>query len=279
MSLGLDLSASEAKLARARVHLDALKREIQLVLKQSHPYTSSIVKIDPDSEWYSVRFMSHDMTEPGLGVIFGDVVHNLRCALDYIVTQLVEKSKTPLTGNHEFPIFTDQQRYTKQVGTAMAAEKGGKLGGVIYGLQEIWDLQPFHRKPNPAIESFSGGDIAEAHVLFHIKRFSNADKHRLFAKPLPLIDRGGQLMFYHDAAVLEYETPKLPDWEANIEFEIARVRLAKPTNVRLDANIALRVCFGTSAFAQHTSGHGIDTGVLDEACKHVAMITDLFKAL
>ena len=78
MTLGLDLSPSEAKLERAI----------------------------PQPE------------EPRFGIIVGDIMHNLRSALDYIVTALVNQSRTRLTTSHQFPIYLDSTKFARTVGVA-----------------------------------------------------------------------------------------------------------------------------------------------------------------
>jgi hypothetical protein len=92
MPLGLDLSASDAKVARAHVHLKTLQREIPLAVAQRKPYTLRSSGIDPKDGWCTLFLTSNNATEYGLGVIVGELVHNLRCALDYIIPELGEAS-------------------------------------------------------------------------------------------------------------------------------------------------------------------------------------------
>src|SRR5579872_1117311 len=148
MPLGLDLSQSDAKIARARVHLESLKGEIAAFIVQRKPYSRYLGEIDPETGWCSIFIKkTADIPEHTLGIIVGDVVHNLRSALDYIVVGLVAKSPpTRLAGKHQFPIYSDRQKYLVGVGTDTTALPGGALGGIVHGLKEIWDVQPFHRK-------------------------------------------------------------------------------------------------------------------------------------
>ena len=143
MPLGLDLSASDAKVTRARVHLETLQREIPAAIARRKPYTPRLSEIDPDSGWCTLFLTSNNAPEYGLGVIVGELVHNLRCALDYIIPELVSASGATLGTKHQFPIFTCLNLYNKNVGTAALPNAKGHLRRIKYGLQEIFDLQPF----------------------------------------------------------------------------------------------------------------------------------------
>src|SRR5665213_3938452 len=122
VSLGLDLSQSRAKVARAREHSEALEAEAHRVTTERNPYSAWVGKIDPDTGWCSV-FLKHNEFPPEyrLGIIVGDLMHNLRSALDYIVAALVEKSPGVDLTRQQFPIFLDKTEYEKQVGTRTAA--------------------------------------------------------------------------------------------------------------------------------------------------------------
>src|SRR5437899_1751727 len=157
MSLGLDLSPSIAKLARARIHLDALKREIPVVISQRPPYSLRFSEVDPESGWTSIFLTPGDFTEFGLGVLVGDLVYNLRCALDYIISALVEASGGTVGVKHQFPIYTSAALYAEQVVSGSTTNAKGPLAGIVHGLVEIERLQPYKRKPDP-----------EADPLFHI---------------------------------------------------------------------------------------------------------------
>ncbi len=91
-NLHLDLSSSRAKLARASEHLDVFEREGAAALKERNPCSFHVGDINRDTGWVSIYLEVRELREPHLGVILGDVMHNLRCALDYIVTALVDKA-------------------------------------------------------------------------------------------------------------------------------------------------------------------------------------------
>jgi len=265
MPLGLNLSASDAKVARAYVHLKTLQREIPLAVAQRKPYVPRFSEVDPDSGWCSVFLTSNNAPEHGLSVIVGELVHNLRCALNYIVPELVSASGAILKKKHQFPIFTSLNDYAKWVGTAALSVAGGPLGGITHGLKEIFDLQPFQQ---------SG---PEGHRLALVHQFSNADKHRIIPEVFPQLAAVSTLF---EQEVLEHsQSPSLPDWKPNIEYPIARFRFAKPYPTKLSLELSVEIFFGTRPFGQNLKGSRIDINVLREMCENVAKIVDQFKKL
>lgn len=238
MTAQLDLGPSYAKLARAREHLDALKRETTGDISDESPYTVRFSEVDPQTGWCSVSLVPDKLQKPRLGVIFGDVIHNLRCALDYVVTALVDASQTQLATRHQFPIYIDAAMYKTQVGTADCACPKGPLRGITHGLHLIEQWQPYHTKPNPRTD-----------FLWGIHRFSNADKHR---QPLAFAPRPvGQIEIAFNGIVVEDEPgPDMPDWTPDQDIHLKRIRFNPPhaENLRVQSPISLDVCFETPAF-------------------------------
>jgi hypothetical protein len=137
------------------------------VIRNHKPVTIRITEIDPNTGWCDVFGRAEEIEEPKLSVIAGDYIHNLRSALDYVVTALAYASNAKLRESHQFPIFTSRSAYTVTVGTPAKAKRGGPLHGVIHGLDLVAEVQPYHQQPD-----------AQLHPLALINRFSNTDKHR-----------------------------------------------------------------------------------------------------
>jgi hypothetical protein len=270
VSLGLNLSESRAKLARARVHLESAKAEFQRISAERHPYLLRITEINPDG-WCSVIATPTGFPQERVGVVAGDIVHNLRSALDYIVTALVDRSAATLMSKHEFPIFLDAKAYVKNVGDPMKALPGGKLGGIVYGLQEIWRLQPFNEKPDPA-------DSA----LLRLQWLSNADKHRRVIESEPYISGDSVVSLVHTGTLLEQIKIPIADSEYR-EYEVYRLKFAlpAPTQVKIDnqENLRTRIRLVAKPFGRFMPRFPVTSGVMENLCDHVAMIVDLFKKL
>jgi hypothetical protein len=269
MPLSLNLSASDAKVARARVHLETLQQEIPVAIARRKPYTPRLSGINPNSGWCTLFLSSTNGPEHGLAVIVGELVHDLRCAVDYIIPELVRVSGATLGTQHQFPIYTSQVHYGEKVGTAAIANPRGPLGEINHGLKEIFDLQPFHKQPDP-----------EGHRLALVQQFSNADKHRIISAVAP-VPQAFSGMIEEGEVLEEWKSPKLPEWKPNVEYEIARLRFAKPypPTLTLNATVSVEIFFETPPFGRNVSGSRIDIGVLQEMCEDVAGIVDRFKKL
>jgi hypothetical protein len=265
----LDLSSAEAKIARAMDHRRALERQLKIEVEEDGPYASRFSEVDPQTGWCDVFLVPQNIRKPRLGVIFGDVVHNLRCALDYIVTELAEASNTPLTNKHQFPIYRDKKVYKTSVGTVSASISSGPLKGIKHGLGLIEQLQPYHLKPNPRQDP-----------LWHIHRFSNADKHRQVAAMLPIPEPGQVDIKFNGTLVEKDELERIDGWDPTREVKIARLRFDPPIarNLRTEGKIAMNVWFHTGPFRREPA-HGIDLGVLRKTCDHVALVVEQFKTL
>ena len=74
--LALDLRSAQAKLARAREHLDALQRETVAGVKQESPYAIRPSEVDPQTGWCSISLVPQKVEKPRLGAILGDLIHN-----------------------------------------------------------------------------------------------------------------------------------------------------------------------------------------------------------
>jgi hypothetical protein len=268
MPLGLDLSASDAKIARAYVHFKTLQQEIPVAVAHRKPYKLRSSGID-NSGWCTLFLTSTNTLEHDLGVIVGELVHNLRCALDYIIPELVKASSIALEKKHQFPIATDLNHYTKWVGSTTLAVAGGPLGGIIHGLKEIFDSQPFHKQPVP-----------EGHRLALVQQFSNADKHRIISDTAP-IPKAISAMIEEGNLLEEVKTPNLPEWKPNIEYEVARLRFDKPYPPKLtvETKVSVDILFATIPFGHNVKGSMIDINVLREMCEDVGKIVKQFKKL
>ncbi len=271
----LDLTSSKAKLARAREHLEALQREVAVVLYEDPPYAVRFSEIDPQSGWCSIDIVPRDAGKERftrLGIIFGDVIHNLRCALDYVVVALVESSAAQLTTKHQFPVFDNAQSYRATVGPPHALNKNGLLGGVQHGADLVERLQPYKREGDP-----------DADPLWHIHRFSNADKHCQIAATLPLLGAGSIRIAHGSTIIGRWQPDTLPPWAAEQQYEVGRLQFASPyplaSELGVEDKIAVDVAFGTAPIGKEELGPAITLPVLGECCDHVATVLDRFGRL
>ncbi len=271
MALSLDLAGPEEKLTRAFTHLESLNEEVAKMASERPPYGIRISEIEPDTGWCWLYLTPQSFNEPTLGVILGDLIHNLRCTLDYIVTSLVAKCGAILKPKHQFPIFASADDYRRSVGDATHAKPDGMLGGITHGLGLFWDLQPFNASPDP-----------EENLLFFVNRFSNADKHRITASFAPIPNHLHFDFDYSGTITEQVVFEKMEgEWQPNVEYKVAGFRFAEPyaSQPYGDARITLNIMFRTPPFGRYKRGHGIESAVVGEMCGHVWSVLEQFRAL
>jgi hypothetical protein len=226
--LNLDLSGSRQKLARAVKHTETLNREIPASIEQRDPYS---IHCDFDEQTGVLRVLLRPQAaDLRFSVILGELVHDLRSALDHIVATLVLASNATLTKKHQFPIESDETRFDRLCGTASSPL--GQLKGIKYGFSDIRDVQPFHLKPDP--------DHAGLALL---NRLSNSDKHRTV---LPFADfpesHSLRLEVTGNCDIIEQgEPPGGLVWNPDGDTEMHRFRFAPPFPTEFDPKADMRL--------------------------------------
>lgn len=160
------LAGPRLKWDRAQAQVNALEAEIREFLQSvDKPYKFTL---DRNTETGEDRIVINIVRQspPMWSVQIGEIIHNLRSALDHMVYEIAAthgKGKVP-TGT-EFPIFIDEVRFH-------STERGGglyKIRGLPLNAQtSIEEIQPFQRKQAPTL-----------HQLWALQELSNWDKHRL----------------------------------------------------------------------------------------------------
>jgi hypothetical protein len=147
------------KLGRAHDQLQGLSSEIDAFFKLN-PYVIEY-QINPDTlDIFGILRVRHN--PPAIwSVVIGEVVHNLRSALDHLVWQLVikETSTVPTTNKTQFPIFETLAGYQSRGEPVFLQGVGGTAKAIIKS------AQPFE----------TGGQKSP---LWHLHELSNWDKHR-----------------------------------------------------------------------------------------------------
>ena len=270
MVLNLDLSASRAKVARAKENYKLLDDEIRTAWKKDGPYDIRFSDVDKETGWCDVTLVPKPQ-DPRFGVLAGDVVHELRSALNYVITALVDASEVELTTNHIYPIFIDRAIYADRVGSNVAAKDGGPLHKVIYGLGLIEQTQPYHREPDP-----------RADPLWLVHRFDNADKHRQIAGLLSIpADRAGLTLHFKGHVVETQIIPSVEiNWALDAEVVIHRMRFDPPvaTDFRAEGPIKIIVGFTVPPFGNEPI-HSVYREGLDAACDYVETLLEQFATL
>src|SRR5574341_846522 len=162
------LEGPEAKLSRALEHLDTLSEEVAVFLG-SKPYRA-VYKFDIDKRDHVWRLQVHHSAPMRLGILAGDVIHNLRSSLDHLAWQLALKTTCTPYRRTGFPIYREPGP--------------GRQCFDPDGLAQIKDL------PGEAKEIIESVQPYDHHLAWHfdlwvLHQLSNLDKHRLVLNPIP----------------------------------------------------------------------------------------------
>ncbi len=150
------LEGSRLKVERAKEHFRYLQAQIVTFLAQN-PYG---IVIDQDKKTGEAIWYARVSQEPPgqWAAIVGDIVHNLRAALDHIVFQLIGD---PQNEYSEFPSSWKAEHYE--------SSGRGKIKGVPVAAETIIQtVQPYQR-----------GDAYHAHPLYLLNELARRDRHRL----------------------------------------------------------------------------------------------------
>lgn len=189
LDMGRLLSSTEAKIARAKKHLAELEVEVA-AFHGRNPYRIETDRnSEPGHELYRFRFVEAIPRE--WGTVIGDVIHNLRGALDNLATSLAvhngTTSQTKLKDTY-FPIGATKQVFEKRLTNNLASASPAarrivqRLKPYKGGTDAFWQLNQL--------------DILDKHYSLipvgasHTRVGMIFDPNRLFAahfpdKPLP----------------------------------------------------------------------------------------------
>ena len=163
------LDGAYKRVNRAREHLDELKREIDAFSQNcihgvSVDYQRIRSPIDR-SEFTDIRNVRRRPVPvpQEFGVLVGEIIYNLRAALDYLVYELARfDAKHEIEGT-QFPIEDSAKRFEDRICTVEDKQRGRYLRGVSSEHTiAIKKLQPFNG----------------CHWTRQLRDISNPDKHR-----------------------------------------------------------------------------------------------------
>jgi len=228
----------DAKIVRAGEHLEVLSKEIHDYLRAAKRTT--IPKVDGDVSWL-VHWVENPTSSLHLSTVVGDVVFNLRSALDNLVCGLIrKKDSTAPCKKSQFPICVSTDRWEKD------SEKW--LKGVEPDAQKIIKgLQP----------CFKDYGKPEDDPLAVLNTLGNMDKHRAVLVT-GSYDRHVEFSVHlndgriHRVMLME---PIHAGYPATIPLENIHPRLVSP-KVRVES-------FGTGFVIFHESGAWGERPVLD----------------
>ena len=272
MGLGLDLSESRNKLTRAAEHLHALDEEIRIALDQAGANEGRLGEADPNTGWYPIYIARKEIpkiTQMRISVLVGDAIHNMRCALDYIISELVVASGASIERRHQFPVIEDPLQYEQQIWRYGEPIGRGSLRNVKHGLAEIEFLQPYHTHPSPDHSS-----------LWTINRFSNYDKHRNMTSQFSILGSGPIEMTFGGANPTAARQFTQRNWNSDGDILVAAFRFDRPPpEAQIKAQMSQMVVVTVGKTERDQLGRGINTRGFTTICNDVRAIIDQFERL
>jgi hypothetical protein len=220
-------SSWRLKIERAKHHLRDLHQAVEQYT-QRHPYSAwRIQQRDGEPDVWRYKLLFWPDVEPYLAMILGDVVHNLRSALDHLAVAIAPPDRA---GDASFPIHTENI-WTKDAGGAPLLKHKGARRSFKRAVKRMPDAAvAIIRKLQPCFS-----DQPEANHLAILNWLEQADKHRnLVPYALGLQDAvctvllGGasamrqEFAFCEkDAVIAEFRLPdRLPLSQSQVQVEI-----------------------------------------------------------
>lgn len=145
----MSLDVASEKVARAKRHFDELSNAIDAFLADN-PYTVAVKGYGvPTGDQMMLRFTAHVRRDvpPEIAPMIGDVLFNLRSALDHLAYALVIANNKKTSTRTEFPIFYSSDRFKGVGKTERDRWTTGpdKMAGMSKKAQALIErLQPYH---------------------------------------------------------------------------------------------------------------------------------------
>lgn len=151
-----------AKIERANEQVLALEAQIQEFLA-ADPY---VVRPEYDARNGEDLYRAHVLREPPprISVIVGEVVHDLRSALDHLAWQLTRPSNRRHTTG--FPIFASPWESGGTSEAEFRAKVDGMSDDVVAVIKRLQPHQP-------------GSPVSKDHALYQLHKMNIKDKHHL----------------------------------------------------------------------------------------------------
>ena len=160
------------RIERAVEHLKSLSDDLATA-HEAEPLTYSTHK-EHETGWKVIRLEVLQEPSARAGLLAGELIYQLRAALDNLVADLVLDAGGRVTRDHCFPINVDEGQWTD-------ANVAKWLGGVDpEWVAVIREYQPFRYKP----------ETRRRHPLYALASLNNADKHRAVPARAILIGPG-----------------------------------------------------------------------------------------
>jgi hypothetical protein len=240
------LDGIEAKLDRAEAQLETFGHEWRSWADEEEPWGVE-GKINDGKRLYVFKFRVLKPVPPSFAVKYGEVVHNMRSALDHLACHLVESSGGKVTNSTAWPIKRSKSAWLRQVERRQRPwqlwrkQGGGPLKGIPID-SPAWTLvkraQPYERR-----------DKGRDDPLWELQGMWNRDKHSLL-NPLPVYgDPAAALNVFRFPTISPIEArPLVPlnrPLEDGADFALLRFPLDQPLpEVEVNGRFRVEIAMG-----------------------------------
>lgn len=145
------------RIRRADEHLADLRNRIAIVTARQAQAVSADFNPRPPYDWH-ITGPTETYVEIRIGILIGEIVYNLRAALDYLVFELAKLDSGREQAGTQFPIESTRQGFIAH--------------------EQIWlnGINPTHRAAIERVQPYNGCYWAQL-----LRDISNRDKHRKLA--------------------------------------------------------------------------------------------------
>jgi hypothetical protein len=221
-AMTVDLTECRAKIERANEHREELNAIVAPLLNWEAELFQMSAKLDPESGYHVFRVAAvPEEWRLEVGVILGDIVHNLRSALDYLFWQLychyIRVPRSPREAEQvQFPIEDTKNRLANK------RVHFNKIPPSQWAL--IDSAQPYNGSHHPS------------RAIKALRDLSNRDKHQVLNPPLLT----SMVVSFADTVPTHRATAPLrvPDPPKRLEVGAEVVRMPFPPDVDAEVEMA-----------------------------------------
>lgn len=225
-----------AKLDRAKTHFKALNKSIG-AFKRSKTHDFVVTKFDPNTgeKVLNLKILK-EPKNPEWGLLLGDMVHNLRSALDHLVWQLVLLNGEKPRRQNQFPIIGTKNEYWEIPVNRSESVRDRMLSRVSDDHRAFIDI----------VQPFNAGNDPTGTALAVLSWISNTDKHRVVHAGFVLTEEPSEDLF--DVTTLHpggaYVDVSMNWGELKDGAEIMRFRPVPPdAHVNMNAQVPTYIAF------------------------------------
>ena len=226
----IDASPCFTKTNRAREVLEQLKTAEQELASPPH----LAAEFKEEGEWHVLRITHLVPPLSRVSCVVGDVIHNIRCALDHLACLVVQECGHEVTKRTQFPITQSAEKFEEAISS--------QLPGINTTYRNfIRGLQPFASQDPPS-------------RLEVVHRLDIKDKHKSLVLSAVLPRHVEYQARGPTGAIVEAVGPDSMPFPLVIGTELIRLKLAPRVKLsHLDLNVRLGAHLG---FLEDGSEHG-----------------------